>query len=100
MSGAALVPGVIAGLLMLMPPAVRPEELGRLFFTQEVREQLDERRREVPARASPPPGNPMRIHGVVRRSSGRMTVWINGKPMHDSRAQKAVTQVSAGGAGE
>lgn len=94
------VPGLIAGLLLLVPPAARPEELGRLFFTAQARNELEQQRREQPSRASPPPDSPMRINGVVRRSSGRITFWINGKPMHDSRAWKAVTESSTTGAGE
>lgn len=94
------VTSVIAGLLLLMPPAARPEELGRLFFTPQARAELEQRRRAAPLLPPPPPGDPMRITGVVRRSSGRITVWINGEPVHDRRAQWAVTESSATGAGE
>ena len=74
---AALVPLLL--LASAVPPAQAEEALGRLFFTPERRQQLD-RQRELNAlsqqEAQEDPT--LRIDGVVTRSSGRRTVWING----------------------
>jgi hypothetical protein len=73
--GAALC-GVSAG--------AAAQELGRLFFTSEQRQALDERRR---ARIPDKPAAVIvesvttRINGQVLRSDGRSTVFVNGEPI-------------------
>ena len=61
-------------------------ELGRLFFTPERRRELDRQREfkteEKPAPASDPT---LTIDGVVTRSSGKRTVWINGTAHDDGQ---------------
>lgn len=53
--------------------------LGRLFLAPEERAQL-ERRRQLDVRETrPPEGDTLRLDGVVLRSSGKTTVWINGR---------------------
>jgi hypothetical protein len=66
--------------LLAAAPAVAEEELGRLFFTPERREALDRRRQSgVSERVDLLDEAPvLRIDGVVTRSSGKRTVWING----------------------
>jgi hypothetical protein len=57
--------------------------LGRLFMSQDKRAMLDA------ARARNLPTNnlteysKLRLDGIVVRSDGRKTVWLNGAPMHD-----------------
>ena len=63
----------------IAPPAQSEEALGRLFLTPERRQQLDRQRElntlsQQEAQAEPR----LRIDGVVARSGGRRTVWING----------------------
>ena len=59
-------------------------ELGRLFFTPQQRRELDRQRdtspEEKPLVASEPT---LTIDGVVTRSSGKRTVWINGSAHND-----------------
>jgi len=65
---------------------------GRLFFTPEQRERLDAGRREAianrnrpapvketPAAPKTAPPQVVTLHGVVKRSDGSATVWVNGK---------------------
>jgi hypothetical protein len=56
------------------------QELGRLFFTPEHREMLDRQREfDLPERQEIEEEDPpLTIDGVVTRSDGRPTVWING----------------------
>jgi hypothetical protein len=68
------------------------EPLGRLFFTPEQRTQLDMMRKQRAHRpppmetAAPPEAPPPAIvtySGMVRRTDGRSTAWINNRPVHD-----------------
>lgn len=75
-------------------PAAEP--LGRLFFTPEQRAQLDTLRRQRahrPAieaiRQEAPPAAVVTYSGLVRRSDGRSTVWVNNRPVHDHASADA-----------
>jgi hypothetical protein len=78
---------------MLAAPA-SAQRLGRLFTTQEERQVLEEARREyeygAPAPESPSVPQPQQtesvvskltINGVVLRSSGVNSTWVNGSPV-------------------
>ena len=77
-------PAVIAGFLAagaLVAPALAQTQapLGRLFFTPEKRQLLDRQRDlNVQAQQETPEDPTLTINGVVTRSSGKRTVWING----------------------
>jgi len=68
--------------------------LGRLFSTPDERQRLDAQRgippapaiAEAPPPAAPPPAppEPVTVDGVVRRSNGVSTVWLNQQPRHDA----------------
>lgn len=63
--------------------AAEEPELERLFNTPQRRAQLDElRRRNVPIQrpATTPVTQNIRLDGIVRRTNGPSTVWINGEP--------------------
>ena len=63
------------------------QELGRLFFTPEQRQALDQRRRaRVPDRPSAPlvVSPTTRLDGYVRRSRGPSTVWVNGETIPEN----------------
>lgn len=70
--------------------ALATDGLGRLFFAPAQRAQLDaaraQRDRRGPLTADTEPVAPLgpevvTYSGMVRRSDGKSTVWINGKPM-------------------
>ncbi len=85
-----------------VPAHAQERMAGRLFFTPEQRDQLDAGRREAianrnrpaptPARSAPvpkaPPPQVVTLHGVVKRSDGEATVWVNGRPV-SSRFEEA-----------
>ena len=69
------------------------DPVGRLFFTPPQRESLDlARTRRVrttltnEGEDSTPQTQNITYGGIVRRSDGRSTVWINGRPVNDSDA--------------
>lgn len=72
--------------------------IGRLFTTPAERAQLDAQRSGVPdpapAIAAPPepadadaPPQLVTLNGVVRRSSGKSTIWLNNVPQNDGQNQ-------------
>ncbi len=85
----------VAGMVALAPTVAHGEALGRLFFTPEQRTALDEVRfaspqeqapePEVVAREpAPEPARPVqsfRMEGLVVRSQGPNTAWVDGRPV-------------------
>src|SRR5262245_57207934 len=91
-------------LLLAATPARAAEAgLGRLFFSPAQRLALEEARRkniraEVQA-AEKPKATPVRdvsVTGVVRRSDGESTVWVNGKPVDGATADGLKVRITAG----
>ena len=74
--------GLVLGLFLIaacIPFPADSEELGRLFFTPERRQLLDRQRQlNIQERKEVPEDPTLTINGVVTRSSGKRTVWING----------------------
>src|SRR5450759_3656115 len=84
-------------LLCLAAPAVAvTEELGRLFFTPQQRQDLDRRRATNRAEEEAPQikEGPLTLEGHVQRSSGKTTTWINGVPQYDSPAGRDPARVT------
>jgi hypothetical protein len=85
---------LLAGLL---PSPAFAQELGPLFFTPERRQELDRQREfNIPEQTEisedPIPIDPMlTIDGVVTRSSGKRTVWINGIAQDGQETEQGVT---------
>lgn len=74
----------LAGGAGLAPAPAAADELGRLFFTPQQRQDLDRRRemniqeKEVVIESS------VTVNGHVTRSSGKTTTWVNGVPQYDT----------------
>lgn len=67
------------------------EPLGRLFFTPERRAALERQRQLNIQEAQTLEGAAMSLDGVVLRSGGKRTVWINQQAQHDDSAPSGVT---------
>jgi hypothetical protein len=65
--------------------------LGRLFFTPEKRATLERQRQFNIQEAQTLEGATMSLDGVVVRSSGKRTVWINSRAQHDQASPAGVT---------
>ena len=61
------------------------ENLGRLFFTEQQRQELDRRRQANIREAAVIVESTVTVNGQVSRSSGRSTTWINGIPQESAR---------------
>jgi len=82
--------------LAALQATARAPVIGRLFTTPSEREQLDRMRQRggtvdaavearapqrlpTPAMTPPAPPQPVTVTGIVRRSSGAATVWVDGE---------------------
>ena len=77
--------------LMVVSLPAPAQDLGRLFFTHERREALDRQRQfKVPESLEVPDDPTLTINGVVTRSSGKRTVWINGTAQEDGHTDSGL----------
>lgn len=97
-----------AGAVPVAAQQQQQEPMGRLFFTPAQRSSLDvarsqraratlatERTEEQPA---VPQEQTITYGGAVRRSDGKSTVWINGRPVTEQEAAAGATVVGRVGA--
>lgn len=74
----ARVERLLACLLLAAAAGAGAAELGTLFSTAEERERLDRLRRGETADRARAPAAAREITGYVKRSDGRITVWVDG----------------------
>lgn len=76
-------------LAAMVPPAAAEEaSLGRLFFTPERRQALERQRTHNVQQAQTLQGTTMSLDGVVVRSSGKSTVWINQHAQNENEGRR------------
>ena len=69
------------------------EPMGRLFLTPERRAVLD-RERQMNISAQRTVEEPMlSVDGIVKRSSGKNTIWINGRSKYGQPGENGITAV-------
>src|SRR5213083_316940 len=73
------------------------ENLGRLFFTEQQRQDLDRRRQANIREAAVVVESSVTVNGQVSRSSGRSTTWINGVPQDSARKPRDPARVTLPG---
>lgn len=79
----------LAAILLLTPLLASGADapLGRLFFTPEQRAQLDTLRTKKvvasQAKEEPPP-EVVTYNGIIRRSDGKTTVWVNNQALSEA----------------
>ena len=74
---------------------ISPDSLGRLFLTPQKRVLLNELRR-TNSRIEPTQQlDSVRLDGIVRRSSGKQTVFINGQAYNDRAPVTRIDERSA-----
>ena len=81
-----------AALLACAFDGLAAEELRTLFHSPGERQQLDRLRRGEPAEPAEEEAAvkraPQVVNGIVKRSDGRQTVWIDGQPVSVSEARR------------
>lgn len=83
-----------AFLPALAGSAAAAENLGRLFFTPQQRQDLDRRRQANIQESTVTVNSSLTVEGQVSRSQGKSTVWINGVPQESSRRPPDPTRVA------
>lgn len=71
---------VVLSALLPAPGILAAEPLGRLFFTPEQRATLESLGLAPAAAAAPTASDSITVNGIIQRSGGPATVWINGVP--------------------
>lgn len=87
MSPLRRLPFLLPALLAALPGTAAAEQLGRLFLTPERRAVLERQRQtnvQEQAQAQALEGATMSLDGVIVRSSGKNTVWVNGRPQNEN----------------
>ena len=86
--GHAMKPLLMLALICAViraPFAAAAEDLGRLFFTPQQRQDLDRRRAANVQETAPAlQESTLTLQGQVSRSSGKTTTWVNALPQHDA----------------
>jgi len=88
----------ITFMLPLVSSAAEP--LGRLFFTPQQRATLDNARGQnikIDVEVEPETPIPLEIisvNGMIKRSDGKSTVWINNQPLNERRAPGGIKIIS------
>lgn len=80
----ALITSGLALQAMPLRAAEPPPPLGRLFMTPEWRANLERQRQFNIQETRSLEGGTMRLDGVVVRSSGKSTVWVNNRPQTEN----------------
>jgi len=75
-------------------PAAADENLGRLFFTPQQRQDLDRRRQANIQDSAVSADNRVTVNGQVSRSLGKTTIWLNGVPQENTRKPRDPAQVT------
>jgi hypothetical protein len=83
---ALLAAGLVAGANLLPATPAAADDLGRLFFTPQQRQELDRRRASNIQDKEAVIESSVTVNGQVARSSGKTTTWINGVPQYDTRS--------------
>jgi hypothetical protein len=69
------------------------DEIGRLFFTPQQRQELDRRRNTNVVETETIVESLVTLNGHVVRSSGKTTTWVNGVPQYDAYRGRASDRV-------
>jgi hypothetical protein len=89
-------PLLMASLLLLgQGVSVAQEPLGKLFFSPERRVAMERQRQLNIQETQTLQGATVSLDGVIRRSTGDRTLWINGRPQHNDAGNAGVQAVIA-----
>lgn len=83
----------LSGTLFGAAGSAAADEVGRLFFTPQQRQELDRRRDTNVVETETLVESTVTLNGHVVRSSGKTTTWINGVPQYDAYRGRASDRV-------
>lgn len=82
---------IMAAGLLLAASAPCAELAGRFFFAPQERATLDALRNNNAAPGVHAGGGLITVNGLVSRSSGKSSIWINGMPLNENERVESVT---------
>lgn len=84
MNSARILAAAAALVCLGSAAPVNAEPLGRLFFTPERRAALERQRQlNIQETRATIEGATLSVSGIVQRSGGRSTAWVNGAPVDE-----------------
>lgn len=83
----------LSSVLLGAIPSAAAQDLGRIFFTPQQRQDLDRRRNLNVIESEVVVESLVTVNGHVTRSSGKTTTWINGVPQYDAYRGRAPDRV-------
>ena len=83
-------PFVLLAFGFLPNTTIGEEHLGRLFFTPQQRERLDEQRRLDAVSPLTTAETHFTVNGEIREKDGKGTIWINGEASPGEKKRKPV----------
>jgi hypothetical protein len=87
-----------AAASIALPVPALADDLGRLFFTPQERQELDRRRaNNIVDREAPAAESLVTVNGQVTRSGGKTTTWVNGVPHDDTYRSRDPARVGVQG---
>ncbi len=89
----------LASLLACGLQVAAAADLRTLFHSAEERERLDRERRGEPAEPAQKKSGPALVTGMVKRSDGRDTVWVDGVAVTDAKARSLEATAKPGDGG-
>jgi hypothetical protein len=90
----ALTGALLGAIPLGAIPRASAQDLGRIFFTPQQRQDLDRRRNlNVTEETTVVVESLVTVNGHVTRSSGKTTTWINGVPQYDAYRGRAPDRV-------
>jgi hypothetical protein len=84
----------LSGALLGVAGPVAADEVGRLFYTPQQRQELDRRRNTNVVETETVVESSVTLNGQVVRSNGKTTTWVNGVPQYDAYRGRAGDRVA------
>lgn len=86
----SLIGLLLATTLIASPALADNAPLGRLFFTPEERLSLDRQRQYRQTESQTTTAGTVTVNGLVRRSDGKVTTWVNGEALDNELGQRDI----------
>lgn len=91
----ALAAALLLAMACCIPASRADEALGRLFFSPERRKDLDRLRQMKQLGNEAPEVSPaLTINGLLTRSNGQRTSWVNGVARNENEASASIVVVA------
>ncbi|BAN34414.1 hypothetical protein SCD_n00567 [Sulfuricella denitrificans skB26] len=77
--------------------SIESNKIGRLFFSPDERAMLDRLRQKSGGSSTLSTTEQITLNGIVQRSSGKNTAWLNQFPQHGNETPQGITVLKSNG---